>query len=876
MKKIFTTLLVLIAIQLSSQSYTWTNADNDNDFENPNNWTPTPLFGFPSFGEIAVFDGTSSNGNCIMPADEDFSLLSVLSNYSGVIDATGIDLSLTSISLQGGTLLCPSNTLHVSGNCVKGAGGTFLTSPTSVLEYNLTSSTVRTMNGAFTLANLIIIHTGNGNRTINFSAGTSTCTNLTLLSSPVLSNPSAYRGTINVTSSLTINGTALTSAPNNTGTIAFVGAGNKTIVGSGTSLAHPISNITFNTPGTLAMSNNITLTGTWGVTNLGGLTAGTSLVTMAGGTVTSGNTATSQARFDNLSTKTGSTTIFTNNSVVNFNGNLTNSGAITSNNALYKLNGSGIQTVSGSSLSLNAIEVSSTGAKTISTPINVLDSVKISGAGNLISGGNITLKSTLALKARVAQIAAGGSLSGNITVETIAPGGTTDWAVLGVSGVNGQTLNNWDGQIPMTCNGCISATTDIPGGFASVTSWDETAPAGDPNAYVTLSNTSPLTPGQGFWVYLGTATGTSADITYNVTGVAVTGSTNIPVSNSGVANGDGYNLVSNPYPSPILWSKLHNGNPSVDDAIYIYNADLGLTTSYVSGLSSNVNGANNVIPMGQGFYVRATANTNLSAQESNKVNNNTSANPLLKTSEAQSAGVYFRLNVDGGGFTDATAIRFHPNATTSFNKELDAYKLFSSPGYVGYPGAYNQRTTISTKDNSNVDYSINSLPYATNQNAVIPVMVKVYATDQHTISASDLQNLPPNTCVTLKDKLLNVTHNLVASPYVCNISDTTNSARFELTVCANISVGINNNTIASNSSAILINNDANGVFVNLNYEKSLKTKISITNILGQKIVDDKTVTTEKETVYLNLQQKNQLLFITVDNGIEKVTKKLIY
>lgn len=872
MKTFFTTLLVLIAVSINAQSYTWTNSSGDNDFENSLNWNPTPIFGFPSFGETAVFDGSVSNGNCIMPFAEDFLTINMMSNYTGTVDASGVDLTLTNMSLQGGTLLCPSNTLHVSGNFFKGALGNFVTSATSVLEYNLTSPTVRTMNGAFNLANVNIITTNTGNRTINFASGTSTCTNLSLSGG---SNVMSYRGSINVTSSLTINGTASTAAPSNTGVVVFTGAGNKTIVGTAIAGNNPIGGITFNTAGTVAMSNNITVSSKWLVTNLGGFTPGTSLVTMAGGTVTSGAAATAQAKFDNLSTTTGSTTVFTAGSIINFNGNLTNSGSITSNNALYRLNGSGIQTISGNSLTLNAIEVSSTGAKTISTPINVLDSVKISSTGNLISGGNITLVSSIALKGRIAQIAAGGSLSGNITVQTVAPGGTTDWAVLGVSGVNGQTLSNWDGQIAMTCNGCANGTTTAGGPFASATSWDETALAGDPNAYITMNNTDPLTPGKGFWIYLGTGPSVTSNIFYNVTGTAVTGNVSMPLTNSSAANGDGYNLVSNPYPSPISWGKLLNSNPLMDDAIYIYNADLGVTTSYVSGVSSHVNGANDVIPMGQGFYVRAQAATALTAQESNKVSFNTSANPLLKTSEAQSANVYLRLNVDGGGFSDATVVRFHPSATSSFNKDLDAYKLFTSPGYLGYPGVYSQRTTISTKDNSNVDYSINSLPYATTQNAVIPVLVKVYATGQHTISASSLQNLPPSACVTLRDKLTNTIHDLKVSPYVCNIADTTASARFELTVCANISVGINNNTI-TNSNAIFINNDANGVFVKLDYDKTLKTKISITNILGQKIVDDKTITTDKETVYLNVQQKNQLLFITVDNGIEKTTKKLIY
>lgn len=864
MKKIFILLFSVFAfVTTKSQSYTWTNADADNDFENPNNWNPTPLFGYPSFGETAVFDCASSNDDCIMFNDQDFLTLSVLACYTGTIDASGVEVTLTNMSLQGGALLAPSSTLHISGNCNKGAGSAYVNTPTSWLDYNLTSTTARSIVGNFGFQNLEISTTGNGNRIINFGASTATTTNLFFNGT---TNPMAYRGAINVTSMLSISGTTNVAAPSNTGAIIFVGAGAKTIVGNPSAVNNPIGSIRFNTSGTVSMSNNINITGSWSVTSLGGLTAGTSVVNMMGGTVTAGNTATTQAMFDNLTTTTGSTTTLANNSFVAFNGNLTNNGSITANNALLRMNG-GTQSITGTSLTLNALEANGAGNKTIGTAININDSLKISAAAAVASGGNITLKATSAVKGRIAEIAAGGSITGNVTVENFILGGNTGWALLGTAGVGGQTMNDWYDDFPMAIEGSATDVTSAGGYFESVQGWNE----GDAYGYdTTITIGTALTPGKGFWTYLGTGPLTTSDITIDLVGSPVTGSLPINLTNSAQS---GTCLIANPYASPIRWTLLRNGNLQVANAIYIYNAD-GPYATFVNGFGTN--GGTDFIPAGQGFYVEALSNTSLNAQESNKVS---SATQVMKTNNASNIANYglpIKLQIQGfSGDYDETGIRFHGSATNAYDIEWDARKIFQTPGYVGYPGGYSKYTTISTKG-GNLDYSINSLPYALTQNAVIPVLVKVMASGQYTINGFDMQLLPPNACVTLKDKLLNVTHNIKASPYVFTINDTTSTARFELTVCADLTTGVNNNTPVINDNSVMVKHDVSGVYVDLNFDKTTKANISVTNVLGQKIVDNTSVTTQNETVHFGLEAKNQLLFITVETESSKITKKIIH
>lgn len=590
----------------------------------------------------------------------------------------------------------------------------------------------------------------------------------------------------------------------------------------------------------LQPSNNVTVLGHFD------LASGTNYVMVA--------SATRVTRLSGLITCSGSIT-------TNFS-NLTIDGA--SSNNIGTINFTGTNPLN--NLTLNRL----TKTMTLGSPLHVLGTVTPS-AGTIASAGNLTIRSTSGSKGRIGIVT--GAITGNVVVQTFAAGGATDWANLGPSGVSGLTVASWEGQIPMSCFSCPNDENSAGGYFVSIQGWDETQPASAPTAYIEMSYSDPLAVGKGYWVYLGLTQGTTTDMTWDVTGPAVQGNQSINLTNSGVSNGDGYNLISNPYACPISWTALRNANGNVDNAIYVYNADLGITTSFVNGVSSNPgSGASNIIPMGQAFYVKASAATNLTAQESNKLTSG-SHNQLLKTANT-GIGDVVRLKVVGGGFSDETAIRFHQSATTSFDKEWDAYKLFTSPGYVGFPGLYSQRTTISTQS-GNDDYSVNSLPYAQSQNAVIPVLVKVYASGQHTISASDLQNLPANACVTLFDKLTNTTHNLKTGDYVCTINDTTSTARFELTVCADLTASIANNNNLVKDESIFINTDANGAYVKLDFDKNTKTKISVTNILGQKVMETKSLTAQKETVYIPLEAKNQLLFVTVETSTNRVTKKII-
>jgi hypothetical protein len=770
----------------------------------------------------------------------------------------GSNITVNNITtLTNGALALSNRALTLNGDVtfpVSASNGAFIGGATSTLNIGGT--------GAFTNA-LLMNQTTASTRSLNAFIMTRANSTLALGStSMAVNNFSFTNGFISFNDkSLTING--VITFPSSISNGGFIGSVGSVLIISGTSgaainnsLFMDQTNATTRTIGsfyttrgnvTLVLGNDLIVAGTasltLGIIDLNGqLLTLTGPVSFASGSSNRGfrGSLTSSLTVDNSPGGTVSGSLFMNQ---------TNSGTRSLSRLVFDRTGESL--VIG-----NALE-------TFGEIVPI--------AGTIDANSNLYIRSNATSKGRIAEVT--GVVIGDASVETFALGGTTDWANLGPSGINGLQVSSWEGQIPMTCLSCPNTPTATGGVyFVSIQGWDETAANTTTLQYVEMSYGDALVPGKGYWTYLGNATGTTSDITWTVVGTVVQGDQDIPLTYSGSGNGDGFNFISNPYPSAISWDDIYADNLAadptlnlkLDDAIYVYSADLG-PTAYSSGLSDTPGGITSDIPMGQGFYVQAATDVTLTIKENNKIS---STAPLLKTTN-NNVGSVVRLKVDGGGFTDYTAIRFHSDATAGFDRRLDAHKMYSAPGYAS--GATVNRTAIATLSN-NKDYAINSLPNATTTDAVIPVKVLAYATGQHTITAFDLQNLP-NSCVILKDNLTNTTHDLKASPYVCNISTTETTPRFELKVCADITMSVDESKFTDQN--VLISQDANGVFVKLNYDKTVKTTISVTNILGQQVIDSKSVTVDKDVIYLNVPEKNQVLFVTVTSADNKVTKKIV-
>jgi hypothetical protein len=876
--------LVAIFNSAFATTFTWTAGGVGNSASNPLNWAPS-ILGVPASGDDVVFDGTAVNDcDWDIPVVNSFS---VLTGYSGTIYFLLNPVINGTLAINSGSVVSTLGdlTLAGSGAGLFSLGGTGIFNPNNgnvILQVD--PGQTFTFQGTITLNTLTVegSNLSNNPRNINFGS------NLTVdvLVMAVGFKEHSYQGSVHIKQKLDVGGNAFAAAytnipPNNTAYFIFDGA-NAFIEGVSNPFKAPLSNITINTSGTYTLVDKLNVYGDWRGTQ-GTLAPGNSQVNLFGTLASINGTA---AAFHDLVIKNSAIVSMPSNAEVKISGSIDQNGTlIFQSTTALGLNGNGLQIVNGPGFTLAGLKAYGSGSArsvNINTPINVLDSIKVGDQVTLSSGliGNITLKSFNALTARVAELGNGASVTGNVNVETFLPGGTTGWATLGVRGVANQKVSDWDtwvssgglNGIPMTCSNCSYPQTATPYWFNSIMGWSEATDKFD----TSFKANSPLVPGRGHWVYVGDGFTTTGGLKLINTGDLVQGVVSMPVSATGSVTFPGYNLVANPYPCPISWSLTlanNGGTNNFSNAIYAYNADISDYTSFVAGVSTpSSGGITDVIPAGQGFFVESTGlSASINFIESVKVSNNTNANPLYKTS-ANTIGQVFRLHLTGAGEFKETVFRIHPEATVYYDKNWDARKFFETPGYAGYPGAYNKYTTISSRL-LNKDYSINSLPPVQSGTMSIPILVRVISSGNYSISASGIENF--NACLILKDNLSNTYHNLKTSPYVCFVSDTTTTPRFELILCESGNTTSTLINALNTTSGIFIFEDNYGALVQTKFDQNTKATISVYNMLGQKLITDILIEGTITTTPVHIDLHNQAIIIKVTSDKAVVTKKIV-
>ena len=484
----------------------------------------------------------------------------------------------------------------------------------------------------------------------------------------------------------------------------------------------------------------------------------------------------------NFSISTGANVdVSTSNYQLTVKRNFLNNGSFNARNGLVFLNGTVAQTIGGTSVTdfYDLSLTNSTGAS-LTSPQNLNGSLFLNG-GTFASAGFLTLVSTASASARIAQITGSGDITGNVIVQRFAPGGTTGWTLIGGPISSALTFADWNDDIPISCPTCPNG---FPNNFYSIYSYDETKPGtySATASYIPVNNiTDPIVSGKGYWVYFGNGQFTTTDIVIDVTGTVRKFNYTIPLtySNYGSVSDDGWNLIHNPYPSPISWSALKGATANLDNAIYAYNPDLnggtGLHATYINGISSPAigsGGIGDVIPMSQGFYVHSTGATTLNATEAIKVSGNPT---FLKTNTLQSQPPLIRLLLDGPyTFHDETVLYLQSGATNGFDANYDAFKMAGQDPYAPF---------INLENNTH-DFQVNGVsPIAGTFSMNLKTLTGY--TDSYTISASNYSSFPTGACIMLYDKFTLTTTNLKTSDYVFTLMDTTTVARFVLNITIN-------------------------------------------------------------------------------------------
>ncbi len=558
---------------------------------------------------------------------------------------------------------------------------------------------------------------------------------------------------------------------------------------------------------------NITLGGNW-ANNGGTYTPGTNTTifnsTIAQSIFKTGGETFNNITFSGAGVKTFSSAVISNSNVTISSGaivdvsssnhqlslakNFSNSGSITTQSGTILFNGTSAQTIGGSSITnFYDLTINNTsGGVSLLNAENLINTLTLSNGILSTNSQSFTMISTASNTARIAQITGTGDISGNVIVQRFAPGGTTGWALLGTPLSSALTLNDWDDDIFISCNTCPDGSAS---GFLSIYSYDETFPGlyDDFASYIPLNTINdPIIPNKGYWVYLGTGSLTTTNITLDVRGSVRKFNNTIPLTrtSTGSVPDDGWNLIHNPYPSPISWTALRGATPNIDNAIYVYNADLnagaGAYATFINNISSPAVGSGGVgdnIPMCQGFYVHSTGATALNAQESNKVAGNPTFLKIIPNNPVTTSSTpLLRLNLkNAAGYDDETVLYYQTSATDFFDEGYDAYKMRGQDPNA--PIIALEKT---------VEFQVNGINPISG-NFTMPLKTTTGYAGTYTITANNISSFPAGACITLYDKLLGITTDLKTSDYVFNLSSSTTTARFDLNISVN-TLNINSTT----------------------------------------------------------------------------------
>ncbi|MCB0430854.1 MAG: T9SS type A sorting domain-containing protein [Flavobacteriales bacterium] len=527
------------------------------------------------------------------------------------------------------------------------------------------------------------------------------------------------------------NTVAYTGSANQTVKAATTGYHHLTLSGSGTkgleANADINGNVTINAP--FATNDfNLDVAGNW--TNNSTFSAGTSLTTFSGTTTISG---TSSSTFHDvtvsgtLTSQVGDTLGITGNWII--------TGGFNHNNGLMYFNGSTAQTITGG-LTYNDLTIDNASGVTILSGEHNLIGTLHTEAGTFTTGDDFTLISNVSGTASIGEIKSGADVTGDITVQRYITGNA---GYRNVSfPVSGATLVQLNDDVTLT--GIAGTGNEWEDYWTNMYWYDEDyAGTGDINeGWVAMSDVSDgLSNDKGYtlWMY-----DRDMPVTLDVTGPAVTGDVNIPLTydNSGGPTDNGWNLVANPYPSTIDWDAANmNYNASVNNAIYVFRDDIQQYASYVGGVGTN--GGSRYIPSCQAFWVQTNGSSpGLSMKESVKVDNDVTFYRVVSEYDNM-----VEVRIDGLGFQDQTTVRFSQDASANFDSELDAHKLISTTPDV---------PNLCTIDQANEIYSINTQPELQGE-TTIPMDVMVEHGAKYTLTFSQLSTLEPEITVTLVDHI---------------------------------------------------------------------------------------------------------------------------
>ena len=462
----------------------------------------------------------------------------------------------------------------------------------------------------------------------------------------------------------------------------------------------------------------------------------------------------------------------------------TNGGYISTGKLVF--NGGTSQTINGDVINANRVEVDNFNGVTIQSGTLNIDSSLLLSSGVFTQGSSasVILQSDAEFDAYLDDFTGSGSYAGQITDQLFVAGATARQHLIS-SPISGASVSSLDDDVSGYGSGVSGNGTDgvavtplVPcdptslgqgSNYGNLFEYNPTTAAASPcvdqGGWVVRSSGS-LESARGYSAYL-TGNGNileivgnpgSGSLNYQADNVIFSGSGNTASGNTASAY-SGWDLIGNPYPSPMSRDAFIQGNTGVNSPSY-YNPSgtySGTYSAYSIGES---------IPATQGFAVRAGSLNGVDVTVNFSDAMRTTTSGTFRNDWYEHG---LEVEVRGNGFADKTFIAFGEDMTPMFDPLYEAFKFNSIQG----------QPTLYTNF-SDAMQSINARN--TNQlGEILPLGLNPGADGTFTLTFSGMESFPQGGLLFLEDKATNTWQDLTLNDtYTFDALAQDNADRFQL------------------------------------------------------------------------------------------------
>lgn len=332
------------------------------------------------------------------------------------------------------------------------------------------------------------------------------------------------------------------------------------------------------------------------------------------------------------------------------------------------------------------------------------------------------------------------------------------------------------------------------------------------------------------------------------------GATDNLTATDGVPNNEGYNLIGNPYPSPINLDTLPTltGITLTNIIPTVWYRDNGVFATYNWTSGEGQNGGQPIVPGMQGFWVKVDNNFATGGiQITNDARTHENPHGLYKNN--QNKNNIFRLTVNNNNFKDEAVIGFYANAGSGV-EDYDSEKRFAQSNNC--PEIY---TIV-----DNQDLAINGYNSNVDDNTVVPLGIQSIIGGQFKFAATD-NGFNTYDQVILEDQFTGKMVNILEDDYEFTINEGVSDDRFLLHF-GGAPAGINDG--AGNSIEIYAFNKQ--VYI----KNTQPGQVAIYDILGKPVITDD-IAGEKQVHKIDMSKYNGTFVVkyTSDKNVysQKVT-----